>query len=341
MPPRACWFTAILVLVTATTPAAVSADVLESVVKKAKLDRADRAKIEAEITVRVKRFMDAAGNPRRRRNARQELIATSRIPGATSAGLDAYAEACADELNGPIHNKKLMVALDAINILVALDNQNTAAALARALSSEHVSVRYAAADGIRALHKTLAKRRSACRNILRALGRAGETERHELVLREAYRAINFKADVANFQSTDEAAQALARVFAARSEQLSKGSHDEWKDLEGYIAAADCYADANPDTQRELIRHLAHFLTIHVERYAAPDLADAYLPTLRKTVRSLEKSIHGMMRTSKVSPPGKTVSAAIRKKPGNRSKRKARAALTELNALLKREPWNLP
>jgi len=341
MPRTGTLLTIVFAVVTAVSGIASAADVLETIVKKTKLDRSDRAKIETEVAVRVKKFMDAADKPRRRRNARDSLIATSKVSGATAAGLDAYAEACADELTSPLLHKDLAPALDAVNILVSIGNQNTAEALARGLSSEHVAVRYAAAAGIQPLHKALAKRRKACRNVLRALGRACTTERHELVLRESYRALNFNADVANFGLTDEAAGTLVRIFSGRLDQLSSGSRDEWKDTEGYVAAADCYAGASPALQKALIRQMVDFLALHVDRYLDDDIATAYLPTLRKTVQSLEKSLHAMMRVSKVDSPTKTVGAAIRRKPGSRSTREARAALADLDALLKRPPWNLP
>ncbi|MFQ5430850.1 MAG: hypothetical protein ACE5E1_11125, partial [Phycisphaerae bacterium] len=306
MTNRWCFPTIGLAVIVAVSPPLFARDVLKRILTQDKLTAEDRATIEAEVEQRAYLLADAGADEQRRQSARDALIAPIRIPKATKVGLAAYAQACADELSILVTSAKLDLAFDATLVLVALDNPRTADALALALLSDHGAVRYRAARGIQLLHKDIAKDRGAVRTVLRALGRAGASEKSEAVLRMLYAAIDFNADVPGFKHADECAKALNAVFAARIKQLGNGSHDEWKDEIAYGAAAACYAKASPSQQKELVRHMAAFLTHHVDRYYDTQTAGSFRPTLARLIAAAERSLRAMMRSSNVQPPSQRV-----------------------------------
>ena len=333
---------ATLIAVTAAmTSAAAAQDRLKSIVTKQKLTVDDVARIQAEVATRARKLAEAGKDPRRRKATRDRLIGTSRIPKATRVGLDAYAQACDEELSPLVMDDDLNVALDAILVLEALDNAKTADALAQALSSPHEAVRYKAARGLELLHKEIAKQADACRTVLAALGRAGAVEKSEPVLRMIYRALHFSADVPNFRYAHECAAALNAVYAGRLRRLRQGSRDEWKDAPSLAIAADCYANATADQQRELVKHLAAFLAHDVDRYCDNSTAEEYYPTIAGLVADVEKILRRMIRDAGATPPSDRVSAHVKpSRPDARMKRDARAAVKSLKAVLAKPPWNL-
>ena len=177
--------------------------------------------------------------------------------------------------------------------------------------------------------------------MLQALGEAGASERDKIVLGAIYQAINFYADVPDFTLGDECAHALNMVFAARAKQLSSGVYDELVDEPGFDAAAASYAAASAEEKTRLAQYLARFLSHAVDRYFASDTAEEYLPTLAVLVKKAEDSLRAMIKESGKDVPAATVSAAISAK-GTPVKKEdaARAALKDLLAVLKGDPWNL-
>lgn len=336
-----CLSMIVLVVISAMSDAALARDKLESTIKKEKLSRRDRSEIETEVQTRAKKLAEAGDNSSRRKDARDALISTIRIKKASQAGIIAYAQACGDELANLVTNSKFEIALDAAIVLVELANNQTAKALARALLSEHPAVRYLAARGIQQLHKDLAASQEDSVMVLKALGRAGASESDAIVLRMVYNAINFHADVQNYQFADDCARALNEVFATRTERLKNGSHDEWKDEMGYSAALDCYAKATRAQQRELIKHMVEFLKNHLDRYFDQETAQSYLRTLKSHVKEVESAIYRMMEASSIQPPSNRLSNLLRRNPTAKMESEAKAALAELTTLLERSGFLNP
>lgn len=338
---RVFLLTTVMAVTAAMTSAAAARD-LDSIVSKPTLSRQDRAVIRTEVADRVRKLVDAANDARARRKAIDRLVSTSQLARASKPGLEAYAQACADALSPLMGDDELGVALDAVLVLVALDNAKTAGALSVALRSEHEAVRFKAAKGLRGLHKALAGRGQASRKALRALGRAGASEKVEAVLREIYGAIHFSADVPSFRHIDECATALSAVYTGRLGLLSGGSRDEWKDAPSFALAADCYAKAAPDQQKKLVRQLFKFLALYVDRYCDDSTAKEYYPTIAGLIGDVEKVLRRMMQDSGVTLPSDRISARAKsRKPNARSKQQVRAALAALKEVLAKPPWNLP
>ncbi len=326
----------------AALPASVEArDLLEDILRKDVLDARDRATIDQEVGERAKDLDRAAGNPQRRVQARESLLQSALNRRATKPFLDAYADECQTHLRGFLTGPKLEIALDAALILAELKNVNVAPALAAALRSEHAAVRYIAARAIAELHKAFEAQAELARPVIQALGAAGALEKDELVLARIYEALDFAADVPDFSMAAECAQALGDIFARRIGELQAGGHDEWKDLPGYAAAANCYPRAGPAGQARLIEQLVGFLGNHVERYFEPEAPPEYVRKVGQLAEEAEQAVHKMLRDSKVSPPSEKVSAALSGRPTAARQRRATSALEALRSLTRGAPWNLP
>ncbi len=317
-------------------------DSLETIIKSPTISRTQRATMEAEITVRVKRMADAGANDVRRTDARERILRTAQIKGASVAGLDAYAEICASQLVPLFSNPLYEMEQDVTLLLTDLNNPNTVRAFAVALESKHAAVRLIAARGIQTLHKKLADRQSECEDALTALGKAGAAERNEHALRVIYQAIDFPADVPNFKYMDACAGALNSIFDARLQQLRGGSRDEQRDAEGLTSAAACYAGASADQKARLMGHLADFLQLAIDRYFDPDTGDESHPHLADAVDRLETAIFGMMKQSNVTPPSIRMAGRLKAKVSDLKKLETeiRASLKELHSQLEKEPWKL-
>lgn len=334
--------TAVMVVTTAMTSVAAARDRLESIVTKPTLTRRDIARITSEVKDRARKLVNAAKISDSRKKAIDKLVSTSRLAKISKPGRGAYAQACADALSPLMVDDELEVALGAVLALVALDNANTADALSVALRSDHEAVRFKAAKGLRALHKELAGSQQTCRTVLRALGRAGASEKVEAILREIYGAIHFSADVSSFRFADECATALSAVYAGRLDLLNGGSRDEWKDAPSYALAADCYAKAGPDQQEKLVEQLFGFLALYVERYCDGSTAKEYYPTISGLIDRAEKVLRQMMRNAGATlPPGRLSAQAKTRKPNAGRQKKVRAALAALKEVLAKPPWNIP
>ena len=333
---------AVFLAVIGISTSTLAQDRLEAIVTKRKITNRDRAKIEAEVAQRAKRLADAGKDDHRRNVAREILLKTSQISGTTQAGLDAYAEACASELASLTTSELFETSFDAISVLIELDNVNTAEALAAALRSRHAATRFRAARGLQRMHKKLANHQRACRKILRALGDAGAVEKQDVVLRVIYEAIDLSGDVKNPGAAEGCAHALNTVFESRLEQLESGKRNETVDLPGLRAAANCYAATNAEQKALLIGSVARFLTHTVDRYVAADTAEDHLPVLAKLIKTSEATIHSMIKASQKRPPSKKVGSVLNgRAPTSKTKQDARDALTDLAAILRGDPWNLP
>ena len=317
-------------------------DALESIIKSGTISGRQRATMEAELAQRVKRLADSGSNEPRRVEARDRLIRTAQTKGASKAGLDAYAEICADELRPVMTNALFVLAKDALLVLSALDNANTAPAYAAALESPHAAIRLMAARGIQSLQKKLADRQSECEDVLAALGRAGAAERNEHVLRVIYQAVNFPAAAPKFKYADAATAALNAIFTSRLQQLAAGSRDEKRDVLGWAAATDCYGGAGDEQKALLMRNMAGFLQTVVDRFFDPDTGEDAYPALTDAADRIEKIIHDLIKASNVAPPTQRVAARLKGRISDRKKARteAQADLQALMAILQKEPWNL-
>lgn len=333
---------AVAVVITSLPCEALARDVLAEIVAQAKLSDRDRAKITSEVTQRAKELVDAQSDAGRRKDARDTLVGTARVKNATPVGIEAYAEACADQLGGIVTNPRLEPALDAILVLVAIDHVNATNALATATLSPHAAVRYRAIRGIQLLQPRLAKDEQACRTALRALGRAGAAEQEELVLRITYEAVDFRARIPDFRFAQAGAEALNTVLASRLDRLRAGSGDAWKDVDAFAAAENYYPNAGAAQQSLLVHHVGGILSVLVDKYCDSATSRGSLGGLKSIVEKAEGALRHMMQASGVGAPSKRVSEALNtKKVDSASKQQAKEALADLQALLKKAPWNLP
>ncbi|HVP10687.1 MAG TPA: hypothetical protein VMV94_05800 [Phycisphaerae bacterium] len=327
-------------IVTAITSTTLAQDQLAPVMTKAKLAKEDRDSIENAVAERVRRLGDA-GNEKDRGKATEKLVAPIKTQGATKAALDAYADACATQLGTLVLKDSFDTAFNAVRVLLELDNQNAAPALAAALKSKYAAVRYQGARGLQLLHPKLKGEKDKSKAALQLLGDAGAAETDKVVLEAIYQAINFYSDVPDFQSGDDCAHALNTIFAARAKRMTGGPFDELVDEPAFEAAAASYASASPEEQVKLAQYLSLFLSHAVNRYFAGDTAEEYLPTLAGLIKKMEDTLRTMIKASGKDAPQTTISGELGSKASPAKKEApARSALQNLLAVLKGEPWNL-
>lgn len=279
---------------------ALAQDSAAPYMKLDKLSRSQVAALEAEVAQRVRRLPDAGTDLDKREEARARITRTAAIEGATQAALDAYAKICADELTPLLDHEVFETASDAVMVLAALDNENTAEAIGRGLRSRHDGVRLMSARAIQKLQPRLATDATRCRAVLRALGRAGERESDAHVLRVIYAAIDFKRAVRNFKYGANSAEALAQVFQTRVNRLSAGSRDELNEEEAVDVAVRCIADAQSAVKTKLTDEMMAFLGHALSRYFDPDTAPEYFPTLERLIVRMEEAVYAMAKATDVS-----------------------------------------
>ena len=316
-------------------------DHLASIVTKAKLTREDAARIEAEVSDRARKLGEAGTNEKERTKARDRLLGTLKTQGATKAGLDAYADACGGALAPLTASETFAVGLEAISILVELDNPNTARALDTGLGSPHPAARYKAARGLRLLQGKIKSDDAKCKKALESLAAAGAAERDPIVLAAIYQAMNFYPEASDFQFGADLAAALNTLLEGRLTRLREGGLDEQQDLPAFDLAAACQAAAEDTDRVKLVQHLAPFLSSAARRYLDGQASDESLQTLSATVKRMEEPLYALMKASKKSPPKASLADALASKAAPDTKRESvRSALDELMSALKGEPWNL-
>ena len=334
-------FSLVVLALTATIAStAFAQDKLATIVVKQKVAKEDRAQIEAEVPDRVKKLAEAA-NEKDRAKACEKLLATIKVQGATKAGLDAYAEVCAGQIEPLVRKDPFENAFAAVQVLDELDNRNTAPALAAALKSRYAAVRYRAARGLQAIHAKLKSEQELSKTTLQALGEAGAAEQDRLVLTAIYQAIDFYSDVPDFQWGGDCAHALNLVFAARARLVSSGAYNELLDEPAFAAAGACYATAPAEEQVKLAKYMSQFLTHAVDRYFAPDTGEEYLPTLAGLIKKIEDPLRAMIKASGKDAPGTTIAGELSGKGAAKKKQPAaQAAMQDLLTVLKGDPWNI-
>ncbi|MFH1418094.1 MAG: hypothetical protein ABII12_07425 [Planctomycetota bacterium] len=335
------FWTVVLFAMTALSTPVRAQDRLAAIVTKDKLSRADRALIAAEVPERVKAFASAEGSSKRRTRERDKIIKTARTPNATQAGLDAYVEACGEELGPLAGSDALATALDAANILIELDNANASAALTRGLQSKHAAVRYRAARGLQLLHSRLKGESGKCRDALRALGQAGAVEQNEIVLKKIYEAVNFCTEIPGFAEADASGKALNTIFDRRIGRLASGGRNELADEPGFEAVAACYPSASKGTQRELAQNMAFLLAHGIDRYFDESTTEEYRPTLARLIKKGDDVVRDMIRASNQEAPEQRVGDLIASKSALSAKKPVvEQALADLISVLRGDPWNI-
>jgi hypothetical protein len=316
-------------------------DSLEPIMTKASLSREDIGALGSEVSDRVRK-LESARSPADHTNARKKLINPSTIKGATPAGLDAFAIACAKELGPLTTSDKLETGMDAALVLQELNHAKAAEACATALSSSHAAVRMIAARGLQRLHPKIKDDAAMCETVLKAVGEAGAKEQDERVLRVLYQVTNFSKDAPEFKFAQQAARALNQILATRVSQLSSGSHDESRDEAGLEAATACYKAAGPE-QGELGRNVYGLLSAAVDRYLQPALDPSYRPVLAGLIGRIETALHGMIRDSNGKVPTQKIADLIKGKASadvSKQSKQVEAAMVELRSTLKGDPWRL-
>lgn len=315
---------------------ATAQDPLADIMKSPEINARQRATMEAEVSLRVKRLKDAGSNGPLRDEAKERLLRTATAEGGTKAAQDVYAEICANELTGLIGGDAFETASDSVLVLMELDNPATADALIEGLGSKHAGVRLMSARAIQRLHAKLGTRSRA---VLRALGRAGAKETDEYALRVIYQAIDVKDDVKNFKAGDSA-EALAMVFAARVAQLNAGSRDEMKDEVGVEAAARCYEDASAADKSRLIGAMNTFLEQALSRYFDPDTAPEYLATLARFIARMEEVVRDMAKASGVELSCDRLKLNPRASDKKKQQADSQKVLDCINQALSGDPWKI-
>ncbi len=292
--------------------------------KKNGLNADDKATIRVEVVDRVKE-LQAAADEQHRRDARDKLLGSMKLPKASRQFRAIYAATCADRLEALVSGEDLVTALNAAEVLRALNHSATCGALAKALSSQHQAVRFVAARAVQDLGNRLRPRKERAA-VLRALGNAGKNESHKLVLREIYHALHMDAASNSDTIARECADALVETFKGRAGRLAEGSRDESADEPGFEVAAILYKPADAERRAELKRSVRALLQHATERFFSADVGQGAKSVLRDVMVSAESALHAMLKVSKVSPPGKI--------PFNSSdEKRIRKALQALDAAL--------
>lgn len=316
-------------------------DELEAIVRKDKLSASDRATIESEVNRRARRLEESAGKARQLREARDILTATAKVSKASADGLQTYAEAVTQKLSPLAATHDLALGLEVVEVLAILNHPATAEALAAALTSPNSAVRLRAAVAIRNMHSRLLTDRAACRMVLSALGRAGATEKNDVTLRGIYGAISFGDGAPSAQLDDEIAAALCEIFPRRSAMLQAGSGDEWADTPGFEAAGRVFANAADARKKQLVSYLLDFLERHVDRYASPDTAPEYIPTLAAATRALEQTLRTALQSANLSAPSTLASAKMSERRTDASRKAVQSALSDWREAFSKSPWAVP
>lgn len=338
---RSSFVAVVAVLLTTVCLPARAQDRLAELMAKATIERHDRAVIEAEVPERVSRLRSAGADAKRRAAAVDRIIRPAKTQGATRAALDVYAEVCSRELNSLVTGDAFETAFDSVQVLVELDNANTAEALAAAMSSKHAAIRYRAAGGIQRLQGRLKDNLAAGRAALRALGQAGAVEADDLALRMIYEAIDAYAEAKGTPFADDCAWALNKIFAKRIADSASVYIDLAVDEPGFKAASACYAGAGEEQRKDLISNVYALLSHAVDRYFDPATYPDFRPVLLGLIKTMEDGVTGMIRSSNQSPPSKGVYAAVSARGRDAQKQaNAGAALQALKDVLRGSPWNI-
>lgn len=330
----------LIVLLAVASSVSAQQDVLASIIIKPKIEARDAAQIRTQVEERVRRLAQAGSDADRRQEARDRLLATARVKGATAAGLEAYAQRCADSLGDLTVSEKLENAFDAVWILVDLNHINTIEALAGALRSQHAAVRIRAARGLQQLHAALGKEPAACRSALRALGQAAAEETQEVVLRVFYDALDLSAEAAKPEIADECGRAVATILESRLLQFESGKRNETLDQPLYELAARCYGNASAQTQARLVQQTFLIARHAVARYYDADTHQDYHAPLAGLIGGMEASLHTMMKAAKVKVPDRGLADVIKKTGKPKDEAVARKALGDLRDALQAGSWGL-
>lgn len=312
-------------------------DSLERLAKNKSLSRPEQAEIEGEVVNRGNK-LKVATTENQRDDARKALAAPMRIPDASPAFREFYAQTCGEQLSALMSDdSKLDTALDAVFVLAVLDHEAVANGLAAALASPHPAVRFKAARAVSVLHAQL-KSPTRAATMIEALGKAGAAEQNPLVLAEIYRALDVRAAGSEAKVAGPCATALAAIFKARAQRLAGGSHDDDLDQPGIAAAARCYPAVPAEQQAELIAGIARLMEMAVFRYFDVETSASTQASLKKHVKVLEDALVEMMRASKVDPPKVSIADSLPKDGG--AMEATQAAIAPFKALLAGPPWNL-
>lgn len=337
---RWLWIAAVAATVWAAP--ARAEDKLANIVKKQDLTSEDKARIDQEVEDRAKRVVDAADkSPSDREDARNRLLDTLSVSGASDPALNYYADRCAHHLGVLLLSNSRPAAEDAAMVIRAVGRPETAKALITGLRSPFESVQYHCAVGIKNLHQQIGGDRSLASDALQVLGDVGAKTNSEILLRVIYEAIDFAGAIPNFPLSDQEANALTQVMKARLERIELGSQDELKDSAGYKAAFDLgKTKTSVEAKRELLKVLAGMLDAHARRYGNRETYRDYLPTLRRLVEELERAIGALLQSEQTNMPSQTLSDVVKERPNASRAREAMAAVDDLRRVLKQPPWSI-
>jgi len=315
-------------------------DPLESLAKKATLTRQDKGVLDTEVRQRVDRLTE--GGPRLE-EARDRILRSIRLAGATKAFREAYAEACAKRLTGVPNNDNQDVALAATLILLELEDPGVVETLVGAFRSEHAGVRYLAVKGVMKLSPLITNDQAACAAVLSGLGRAGALERDRIVARTILEALNSKPAGGPFKCGAAGAAAVNEILAAWVQRPAEIRPEAPLARLLCEAGAAYYGVAGAEEQAKMIGRFYDLLTRATARALDPAAGSDSAASALRLVEVIEGTILGMVNQAKAKPPSRRVADAV--KDGAADPQKAdsevRSSLAQLRSVLRGPPWNLP
>jgi hypothetical protein len=336
---------AVLALTTLLAVAAVAQaqDTIDEILKKpGALSNQDRATLEAEIPIRVRRVF-GGGSSAKPAEARDKLVKPVKAKGVNPVTRDVYAELIAASIESKLTEDDYDAALHTAIVFEELESVATFDGLLAGLRSKHIGVRYVCLRALTALRTKLKADPPAVAKLVSALGEMGQNETDTHVLRKLYICLNLPAVAPDLNLDDAVATALNRVLATRVRQIRSGQSDTQRDEEAVTTALACYKGAKLPQQAGLMHHLYVLLEVTTLRYVDPDTAPESLPAIGRLAQKMERVIHDCIKESKASPPSRLISDLLKPAAGDKQRltQDARNALDELRKVLRGEPWKLP
>lgn len=319
----------------------VRADALSDLMKSAALGNAERARIDTIVSERADRLRETGGDQGKRNDAREGLINPAQTSGATPEALAFYAEVVGQHLSPLLVGADRSAANDAALILRRVNQKQTINSLITGVSSPFESVQFQCVAAIRDLHPAIAEDGEICRDVLRALAKAGGSTSNAPLLRAIYGAANFAGTSPKYSLFDEQVTALIAILNARIDRLQTGARDEIKDIPGLEALGAAAPKAGKVARKNAMPVLAFYYRLVAERYSDRDVADEYISTVRRLAEAVEKAIVDVLRAEQIQPPSTSYRSTLELRRTRESVEGTNKASEQMMELLRKPPFELP
>lgn len=227
---------------------------------KTVIDDADNTVIRGWVTDRANALTHGS------RTAIGDLLRTN---AGTPDFRQAYVAGCIQVLGSAYKNADQRAAAQMLTALGAFKEPAAYRVFVEALGDQRVSVRAAAARGLRILRKSIPQAGAAAfGEVLSALRDAGKKESAPVVLKLIFQAMNFREVLPNPPDPKLNAAAILDVLAARARQYADGSVKAVAaDTPGLAAAAAVLAQYQDADRNRLIAATATMMRFALNRYA--------------------------------------------------------------------------